>query len=220
MTTALAPFEIVETEARTGVFAGDDPFSLAAAWLAEAEASEINDANAMTLATAGPDGLPNARMVLLKEIEEAESPSGGAFVWYTNYESAKGGELTANPQAAGVLHWKSLRRQLRFRGPVMREDGAQADAYYASRGLQSRLGAWASEQSRELSSRGHLMAEVAKVAARHPLSPPRPPHWGGFRLRPVEIEFWADGAHRLHDRFQWRREGPEARRWTVRRLNP
>lgn len=220
MTTALAPFEIDETEARAGAFAGDDPFALAEAWLAEAWKSEINDANAMTLATADASGLPNARMVLLKEIEASGAPSGGAFVWYTNYESAKGGELTANAQAAGVLHWKSLRRQLRFRGPVSREEGEQADAYYASRGLQSRLGAWASAQSRPLSSRGALMAEVAKVAARHPLNPPRPPHWGGFRLRPVEIEFWADGAHRLHDRFQWRRESPDARRWTVRRLNP
>ena len=215
-----SPFVIHETERREGKFAGDDPFALAQSWLDEAFAAEINDGNAMSLATVDETGMPNARMVLLKEIERAGAPSGGAFVFYTNYGSAKGGELAATGKAALLLHWKSLRRQLRVRGLVEKEEGPQADAYYASRGLQSRLGAWASEQSRPLSSRAHLMAEVAKVAARHPLNPPRPPFWGGFRVRPVEIEFWADGAHRLHDRFQWRREAPEAREWTVRRLNP
>jgi pyridoxamine 5'-phosphate oxidase len=219
MTTETAPFEIDETERRTGPFAGDDPFAIAQGWLGEAAQSEINDPNAMALATVDADGLPNVRMVLLKEIEPA-AERGGAFVFYTNYESAKGGELGVNAKAALVLHWKSLRRQLRVRGVVEREDGPKADEYYRSRGLQSRLGAWASAQSRPLSSRGALMAEVAKVAARHPFDPPRPPHWGGFRIRPVEIEFWADGAHRLHDRFRWRREAPEARRWEVRRLNP
>ena len=213
------PFEVIDETERDGIFAGADPFALAEAWLAEAWRREINDANAMTLATADAEGLPNARMVLLKGIEGAEE-AGGAFVFYTNYESAKGGELAANPQAAAVLHWKSLRRQLRFRGPVEREDGPKADEYYRSRGLQSRLGAWASAQSRPLASRGALMAEVARIAARHPVNPPRPPHWGGFRIRPVEIEFWADGAHRLHDRFRWRRDSPEARTWTVTRLNP
>ncbi|SFH99868.1 Pyridoxamine 5'-phosphate oxidase [Albimonas pacifica] len=214
------PFVIQETERREGKFAGDDPFALAQGWLEEAFASEINDGNAMSLATVDETGMPNSRMVLLKEIEGMGAPSGGAFVFYTNYGSAKGRELAATGKAALLLHWKSLRRQVRVRGVVEKEEGPQADAYYASRGLQSRLGAWASEQSRELSSRGHLMAEVAKVAARHPLNPPRPPFWGGFRVRPVEMEFWADGAHRLHDRFQWRRDSPEARTWTVRRLNP
>ncbi|MFO7855047.1 MAG: pyridoxamine 5'-phosphate oxidase [Paracoccaceae bacterium] len=218
MSTETAPFEIDETERRIGPFAGDDPFAIAEAWLAEAAGSEINDPNAMALATVDADGLPNVRMVLLKEIEPAAG--GGAFVFYTNYESAKGGELGVNAKAALVLHWKSLRRQLRVRGVVEREEGPKADEYYRSRGLQSRLGAWASAQSRPLASRGTLMAEVAKVAARHPFDPPRPPHWGGFRIRPVEIEFWADGAHRLHDRFRWRREGPSDRRWEVRRLNP
>lgn len=215
-----APFEIIESEARVGKFAGGDPFALAGAWLAEATGAEINDPNAMTLATVDAEGMPNARMVLLKEIEGADAASGGAFVFYTNYGSAKGTELAAAGKAALLLHWKSLRRQVRVRGVVEKEEGPQADAYYASRGLQSRLGAWASEQSRPLSSRAHLLAEVAKIAARHPLNPPRPPFWGGFRVRPVEMEFWADGAARLHDRFQWRREGPEARTWTVRRLNP
>jgi pyridoxamine 5'-phosphate oxidase len=119
-----------------------------------------------------------------------------------------------------VLHWKSLRRQLRVRGPVERVEAEQADVYYASRPYKSRVGAWASAQSRPLSSRRALMTEVAKVAARHPMSPPRPPHWGGFRLRPLEIEFWADGEYRLHDRFRWRRAAPDALAWEVARLNP
>lgn len=219
MTTAEAFFRIEETETRTGKFAGDDPFAVASAWLEEATASEINDPNAMTLATVDADGMPNARMVLLKAIEPV-TDGGGAFVFYTNYGSAKGRELEATGKAALLMHWKSLRRQVRVRGVIEKEEGPKADAYYASRGLQSRLGAWASEQSRPLSSRQHLMAEVAKVAARHPLNPPRPPFWGGFRVKPVEMEFWADGAHRLHDRFQWRRESHESRTWEVRRLNP
>lgn len=206
------------TAERDGIFAGDDPFDLARAWLAEAEKTEPNDPNAIALATCGPDGLPNVRMVLLKEIE-GTNPDGG-FVFYTNYEGAKGQELAANPQAAFTMHWKSLHRQLRARGPVERVEAEKADAYYASRAYQSRIGAWASRQSRPLASRGALMAEAALVAARHPLNPPRPPHWGGFRIRPVEIEFWADGAFRLHDRFRWTRPTPDGRDWTVTRLNP
>jgi pyridoxamine 5'-phosphate oxidase len=151
--------------------------------------------------------------VLLKEIEDA------AFVFYTNYGSAKAGEIEQAGTAAFVMHWKSLRRQIRVRGRVSREEGPQADAYYASRSLKSRLGAWASAQSQPLSSRGALMAEVAKVTAQKGTNPPRPPFWGGFRIDPVEIEFWADGAYRLHDRFRWRRTGPDAP-WTVTRLQP
>ena len=152
-------------------------------------------------------------MVLLKDIE-AQS-----FVFYTNYESRKGRELDSAGKAAFVMHWKSLRRQVRVRGTVRREDGPRADAYYASRSLKSRLGAWASRQSQPLASRATLMAEVAKVTARHGTNPPRPPFWGGFRLTPVEIEFWADGAFRLHDRFVWRRSGP-GEKWDIQRLNP
>ena len=198
---------------RTGIFAGEDPFAIARAWLAEAEASEPNDANAIALATVDTDGLPNVRMVLLKEIE------ADAFVFYTNYESAKGRELDGQGKAAFVLHWKSLRRQVRVRGTVTREEGPQADAYYRSRALQSRLGAWASAQSRPLASRGALMAEVAKVTARQGPNPPRPPFWGGFRIVPVEIEFWADGAFRLHDRFRWQRSADGAK-WNITRLAP
>ena len=197
---------------RSGIFAGDDPLAIARGWLAEAEKSEPNDANAMALATVDASGLPNVRMVLLKEIE------ADAFVFYTNYGSQKAVELAAG-KAAFVLHWKSLRRQLRVRGVVTREDGAQADAYYASRSLQSRLGAWASDQSRPLTSRGALMARVAKVTLEQGPNPKRPPFWGGFRLDPLEIEFWADGAFRLHDRFKWTRQDTDAA-WLIQRLNP
>lgn len=203
---------------RTGLFEGDNPFILAQAWLAEAEESEVNDPNAIALATVDPEGLPNVRMVLLKEIE-TEGEGGGAFVFYTNYTSAKAGEIEAAGKAAFVLHWKSLRRQIRVRGLVSREEGPLADEYYASRSLKSRLGAWASRQSQPLSSRAHLMAEVAKVTALKGPNPPRPPFWGGYRIRPLEMEFWADGAFRLHDRFRWRRSDLSSA-WKIDRLNP
>ena len=198
---------------RSGIFAGDDPFSIARAWLAEAEASEPNDPNAIALTTVDADGLPNARMVLLKEIE----PAG--FVFYTNYDSAKGREIAASGKAAFVMHWKSLRRQIRVRGLTSREDGPQADAYFASRSLKSRLGAWASRQSAPLASRTALLAEVAKVTAQHGTAPNRPPYWGGIRIQPLEMEFWADGTFRLHDRFRWSREALDVA-WKVDRLNP
>ena len=198
---------------RTGIFAGDNPFALAREWLSEAEGSEPNDPNAVALATVDGEGLPNVRMVLLKEITD------DAFIFYTNYGSAKGQEIAASGKVALVMHWKSLRRQIRMRGTVEREDGARADEYFASRSLQSRLGAWASDQSRELSSRVALMARVAKVTAQKGPNPPRPPFWGGFRITPLEMEFWADGAFRLHDRFRWRWDA-EARNWEIARLNP
>jgi pyridoxamine 5'-phosphate oxidase len=198
---------------RSGIFAGDDPFVIAKSWLAEAETTEPNDPNAIALASVDPDGLPNVRMVLLKEIEDA------AFVFYTNYGSAKGQELTQSGKAAFVMHWKSLRRQIRVRGLVTREEGPQADAYYTSRSLQSRLGAWASQQSQPLASRGALMADVAKITVTHGPNPKRPPFWGGFRITPVEIEFWADGAFRLHDRFRWSRKTIHDP-WNIQRLNP
>ncbi|MES2969668.1 MAG: pyridoxamine 5'-phosphate oxidase [Pseudomonadota bacterium] len=198
---------------RSGIFAGDDPFVLARAWLTEAEPLEPNDPNAIALATVDTDGLPNVRMVLLKDIEPA------AFVFYTNYNSRKGQEIAATGKAAFVLHWKSLRRQIRVRGLTEREEGPAADAYYASRSLKSRLGAWASQQSAPLSSRTALMAEVAKVTATHGPNPSRPPFWGGIKVIPLEIEFWADGAFRLHDRFRWSRRGIDTP-WDVVRLNP
>ena len=191
-----------------------EPFDLFASWFAEAQKNEPNDPEAMALATADADGLPDVRMVLLKEA----SPAG--FVFYSNAESAKGRELEANPKAAGVMHWKSLRRQVRFRGAVERVSDAAADAYFASRALQSRLGAWASQQSRPLESRFALEKSVAKYAAKFALGTiPRPPYWGGYRIKPIYLEFWSDGAFRLHDRIAFRRETPDAL-WRKERLYP
>ncbi|SDU46091.1 pyridoxamine 5'-phosphate oxidase [Stappia sp. ES.058] len=191
-----------------------DPFTLFGEWLALAETKEPNDANAMALATSGADGLPDVRMVLLKGFDTA------GFVFYTNTESQKGVELSQNMQAAGVLHWKSLRRQVRFRGPVERVSDGEADAYFASRARDSRIGAWASQQSRPLESRFALEKAVARQAARFGLSEvPRPPHWTGYRIRPVYIEFWMDKPFRLHDRHIFRRDTPEGS-WTTERLYP
>ena len=150
-------------------------------------------------------------MVLLKEIEGAGTD--GAFVFYTNYDSAKGVEIEATGVAAFVMHWKSLRRQIRVRGLVSRVEAEQADSYYNSRALQARIGAWASRQSRPLESRAALMAEVARQGINHGLNPRRPPHWGGYRIRPLEIEFWADGAFRLHDRFRWSKQDYLSDNW-------
>ncbi|WP_411890443.1 pyridoxamine 5'-phosphate oxidase [Yoonia sp. SDW83-1] len=198
---------------REGIFSGSDPFLIARAWLAEAEKAELNDPNAMALSTVDNTGMPNVRIVLLKEIEPE------AFVFYTNYESQKGVEIAGCGKAAFVLHWKSLRRQIRVRGEVSKEDGALADSYYASRSLKSRLGAWASRQSRPLTSRSALMADVAKVTLQKGPDPERPPFWGGFRIRPLEIEFWSDGQFRLHDRFRWSRATID-QNWEIARLNP
>lgn len=198
---------------RSGIFAGDDPFEITRRWLAEAERLEPNDPNAIALASVDAEGLPNVRMVLLKEV------AADAFVFYTNFESPKAVEIEHSGSAAFVMHWKSLRRQIRVRGRVTRESDARADAYFASRSLKSRLGAWASKQSQPLESRMALMAEVARRTAELGAHPPRPPFWGGYRIEPREMEFWADGAFRLHDRFQWRRESP-GEAWRIRRISP
>lgn len=198
---------------RSGIFKGDDPFEIARTWLAEAETTEINDPNAIALSTVDSDGLPNARMVLLKAIED------DAFVFFTNYESAKGNEIEASGQAAFVMHWKSLQRQIRVRGAVVRESDEASDAYYKSRALGSRIGAWASQQSRPLKSKAALMEAVAKEGLTHGLNPKRPPFWGGYRIVPTEIEFWAAGEFRLHDRFRWTR-GTNDADWTIVLLNP
>ncbi len=198
---------------RDGIFAGDDPFVIARQWLDEAVKAEINDPNAISLATVDATGMPNVRMVLLKDIEP------DAFVFYTNYESRKAVEIEQAGKAAFVLHWKSLARQVRVRGLASKEDGPIADAYYQSRSLKSRLGAWASQQSQPLKSRATLMAEVAKVTVQKGTDPKRPPFWGGFRITPLEIEFWSDGAFRLHDRFRWSREAID-QSWEIARLSP
>lgn len=183
----------------TGDFVDEhEPFRLFEAWFAEAQASEPNDPNAMALATVDADGMPDVRMVLLKDADES------GFVFYTNTESAKGDELAAHPKAAIVLHWKSLRRQVRVRGPVTRVSDAEADAYFQSRARDSRIGAWASRQSRPLESRFALEKAVASYAATYALGEvPRPPHWTGFRIAPVQMEFWRDRPFRLHDRVRF-----------------
>lgn len=198
---------------RSGIFAGDDPFTLARDWLAQASQSEVNDPNAIALSTVDASGMPNARVVLLKEIEN------DAFVFYTNYISAKAGELDHAGKAAFVMHWKSLQRQVRARGIITREDGEKADVYYASRSLLSRQGAWASDQSKPLENRAALEQALEQTVATHGDDPQRPPFWGGYRLTPLEIEFWEDGEARLHNRFQWRRATVEAP-WEITRLNP
>lgn len=198
---------------RSGIFAGEDPFALARAWHAEATVTEPNDPDAVALATVDAQGMPNVRIVLLRDIEAA------AFTFYTNYTSQKAQEIEGAGKAAIVFHWKSLRRQIRVRGIVAREDGAQADAYFASRGLKSRLGTWASAQSQPIADRGVLMGRLDQATAQFGGAPPRPPHWGGFRITPVEIEFWADGDARLHDRFRWTR-ATVADAWKIERLSP
>ena len=192
----------------------EDPFALFADWLGEAEKSEINDPTALSLATVDEDGLPDVRMVLLKEFDER------GFVFYTNFESQKGTEILATRKAAMCFHWKSLRRQVRVRGPVTIVDDAEADQYFASRARGSRIGAWASKQSRPLESRFALEKEVAKYAAKYPIGDiPRPPYWSGFRISPVYIEFWKDGAFRLHDRIVFRRS-EDGEPWTKTRFYP
>lgn len=179
------------------------PFQLFGKWLALAEKNEPNDPNAMSVATVDDDGMPNVRMLLLK----GYSPQG--FVFYTNFESTKGQEILSHPKVALCFHWKSLRRQVRVRGNVIRVTEEQADEYYTSRPRKSRIGAWASKQSRPLESRFALEKEVARYAAKHAIGDiPRPDYWSGCVLQPTEIEFWHDRAFRLHDRFVFKRENP------------
>ncbi|MBU2867167.1 pyridoxamine 5'-phosphate oxidase [Pacificibacter marinus] len=198
---------------RSGIFKGDNPFEIARTWLAEATATEVNDPNAIALSTVDTEGMPNARMVLLKAIED------DAFVFFTNYESVKAGEIETAGKAAFVMHWKTLQRQIRVRGKIMRESDEASDLYYKSRALGSRIGAWASAQSRPLASKASLMEAVAKQGLKHGPNPKRPPFWGGYRIVPTEIEFWAAGDFRLHDRFRWTR-ATEADSWSVSLLNP
>jgi pyridoxamine 5'-phosphate oxidase len=191
-----------------------EPFALFAEWLAEAEKSEPNDPTAMALATVDASGMPNVRMVLLKGFDER------GFVFYTNVESAKGVELIGAGKAAMCFHWKSLRRQVRVRGPVTPVTGVEADSYFQSRPRDSRIGAWASQQSRPLESRFALEKAVARYAVRYAIGEvPRPPYWSGFRLEPLSMEFWQDRPFRLHDRVKFERPDRDAR-WAQTRLYP
>jgi pyridoxamine 5'-phosphate oxidase len=179
-----------------------DPITLFSEWLVEAEASEPNDPNAVALATANAEGQPAVRMVLLKGHDAA------GFIFYTNQQSRKADDLAANPKAALLFHWKSLRRQVRVEGPVSVVDDATADAYFASRSRVSKLGAWASDQSRPLPDHGTMSARLQEVTRRfEDMDVLRPPHWSGYRVNPTSIEFWRDGAHRLHERRLFTREG-------------
>jgi pyridoxamine 5'-phosphate oxidase len=196
-----------------------EPFALFEAWFAESAKSEINDPNAMALATADASGVPNVRMVLLKGLDPADHTPRG-FVFYTNTTSAKGRELLANPNAALLFHWKSLQRQVRIKGAITQVSNAEADAYYASRPKGSRIGAWASQQSQPLASRAVLEQSVTDLEAKFTGDDiPRPPHWTGFRVTPSEIEFWHDRPYRLHDRIVFRRDVPTAP-WSKTRLYP
>jgi pyridoxamine 5'-phosphate oxidase len=200
--------------ASTSALPHSDPLALFDTWMAEARASEPNDSNAMALATATPQGRPSVRMVLLK----GHGPDG--FTFYTNAHSRKGEEIRANMHAALLFHWKSLRRQIRIEGPVTPVTAAEADEYFASRPRQSQIGAWASDQSRPCDGRFELEKRVAKYAAKYAIgSVPRPSHWSGFRVCPTYIEFWKDGAFRLHDRQTFTRQSPEES-WTITRLFP
>ena len=214
MVTTMSMNDISTLMAAFGFTERNDPYELFQEWLADATKSEPNDPNAMSLATVDEEGLPDVRMVLLKDADER------GFVFYTNYESQKGQEILATMKAAVVFHWKSLRRQVRVRGTVEQVSDAEADAYFASRPKQSQIGAWASQQSRPLEGRFALETSVALYATKYALgSVPRPPQWSGFRIRPLAIEFWHDRPFRLHDRIVFRRTSPDGG-WTKTRLYP
>jgi pyridoxamine 5'-phosphate oxidase len=211
-----------------GLLPGDlpaDPFPLFAEWFAAARSGAVQrNPDAMVVATSTPDGRPSARVVLCRKL----IADPGYVVFFTNYDSRKGGELAANPRAAAVLHWDSMNRQVRLEGPVLRSPAAESDEYFAGRPLDSRIGAWASLQSQPLASRSVLLKRVAEQTTRFGTHVPRPPHWGGFQVWPESLELWIEGSFRVHDRARWTRElrlradgsGCDTGPWSATRLFP
>ena len=195
------------------VFSSEDPFELYECWKKDAIANELNDPDAIALATVDSDGLPNVRMVLLRIVEN------DSFVFFTNYNSAKGNEITRSGKAAFVSHWKSIRRQVRVRGLIARDESKLSTTYFNARPLESRIGAWASKQSTVLESKKVLLEKISKLKNELGQNPSKPNFWGGFRIKPLEMEFWNDGAYRIHDRFVWKRDSLDAH-WTINRLSP
>ena len=195
------------------IFSDEDPFALYKRWREEASATEVNDPDAIALATVNSNGLPNVRMVLLRVVED------DGFVFFTNYRSTKGIEITQSGKVAFVSHWKSLRRQVRVRGLISRDETKLSEDYFNQRPLESRIGAWASKQSTVLKSKDILSDRIRDAKEKFGKTPPKPDFWGGFRIKPLEIEFWNDGAYRIHDRFLWKREKIDSP-WKIDRLSP
>ena len=195
------------------IFGGSEPIEIVRRWFSEAKASEVNDPDAVALSTVDSDGMPNVRMVLMRLILD------DGFVFFTNYDSVKANELIECGKAAFVYHWKSLRRQIRVRGQIFKEESSIADKYFRERSIGSRYGAWASKQSKFLDDKSILFDKVQEVKEALGNDPERPKFWGGFKLIPLEIEFWSDGENRLHDRFRWHRCDSKDE-WLVNRLYP
>jgi pyridoxamine 5'-phosphate oxidase len=194
-------------------FSASNPFEIFRSWLKDASESELNDPDAIALATVDKEGLPNVRMVLLRYVEN------DGFVFFTNYGSAKGKELILSGKVAFACHWKTLRRQIRVRGLVSKDEGALSESYFNARPLDSRIGAWASKQSSILENKEILLSKINEFRLKFGENPKKPSFWGGFRIKPLEIEFWSDGKYRLHDRFLWKRDNISAD-WKVNRLSP
>ena len=195
------------------IFSAENPFELYRKWKKEASLTEVNDPDAIALATVDRNGLPNVRMVLLRIVED------DGFVFFTNYKSAKGTEIDQSGKVAFVSHWKSIRRQIRVRGLIAKDDTKLSEEYFNQRPLESRIGAWASKQSTVLKNKEVLLGRINELRKDLGQNPPKPDFWGGFRIKPIEIEFWNDGAYRVHDRFLWKRESVNAP-WTINRLSP
>jgi pyridoxamine 5'-phosphate oxidase len=205
--------QLMETKSNDKFLEQNDPFKLFQEWMLEAKKLELNDPDAIALATVSKEGKPNVRMVLLRYLEK------DSFVFFSNYNSSKGQEIKENENVAFVCHWKTLRRQVRVRGVVSKESGSLADTYFKQRSLTSKLGAWASKQSKDLKTKDELYKKIEEMKLKFNHDPPRPEFWGGFRIQPLEIEFWMDGKDRLHDRFAWTRE-KFTDSWTINRLYP